>query len=148
MGIPSRCPAASAAITGSREAPDLRGCVRFFPVRGGVLMEARIQGLPRQGPGIFGFHIHAGESCAGEGFPETGGHLNPEGFPHPRHAGDLPPIFRYCGSRGYLAFVTDRFSLPDILGKTVVIHSGSDAFRRQPARDSGRKIGCGVIQGR
>ena len=111
-------------------------------------MEARIQGLPRQGKGIFGFHIHEGETCAGEGFPETGSHFNPEALPHPQHAGDLPPIFRYRGDRGYLAFVTDRFTMEEITGKTVVIHSGSDDFRSQPAGDSGRKIGCGVIRAR
>jgi Cu-Zn family superoxide dismutase len=41
--------------------------------------------------------------------------------------------------------VTNRFSIQDIIGRTVVIHSGPDDFRSQPAGNAGKKIGCGVI---
>jgi Cu-Zn family superoxide dismutase len=34
----------------------------------------------------------------------------------------------------------------DVIGRTVVVHSGADDFRTQPAGNAGRKIGCGVIR--
>ena len=83
--------------------------------------------------------------CGGAGFPGTGGHFNPAGAPHPAHAGDLPPLLS-CGGRAYLAVLTDRFTVADIIGRTVVIHGGSDDFRSQPAGDAGTKIACGVIK--
>ncbi len=122
----------------------LRGSVSFYQRSGGVLVVARVSGLPRQ-DGFYGFHIHEGESCAGEGFADTGSHYNPTGMPHPNHAGDLPPLLGHSG-RAYLAVMTDRFSIADVLGRTVVIHSGPDDFTTQPAGNAGTKIGCGVIK--
>jgi Cu-Zn family superoxide dismutase len=42
--------------------------------------------------------------------------------------------------------VTDRFTLPEVIGRTLVIHSGADDFRSQPAGNAGTKIACGVIR--
>lgn len=57
----------------------------------------------------------------------------------------MPPLF---GSSGYayLAFFTNRFTVPEILGRTVVIHDIPDDFTTQPAGNAGMKIACGVIQ--
>lgn len=140
-------PAAVARIQGGKEAPMLWGYVRFYQLPGGVLVEADIGGLPKNADGFYGLHIHTGNSCAEEGFAATGGHYDPHGQPHPRHAGDLPPLMS-SGARAYLAVVTDRFSIPDILGRTVVIHGMPDDFRSQPAGNAGSKIACGVIERR
>ena len=40
---------------------------------------------------------------------------------------------------------TDRFTVDDAIGKTVVIHSEPDDFRTQPSGNAGTKIACGVI---
>ncbi len=137
---------ASAVIRGGQEAPDLSGVARFFQRSDGVLVTIRVTGLPAENPGgFFGLHIHGGSGCAGENFAGTGGHFNPAGTPHPAHAGDLPPLLS-CGGRAYLAVLTDRFTVADIIGRTVVIHGGSDDFRSQPAGDAGTKIACGVIK--
>jgi len=56
----------------------------------------------------------------------------------------MPPLF-CVGNRAFLAFLTDRFSVNEILGKTVVIHDGLDDFTTQPSGNSGNKIACGVI---
>ena len=47
------------------------------------------------------------------------GHYNPDNCPHPYHAGDLPPLF---GNKGiaWSAFLTDRFRVGDVIGKTVL----------------------------
>ena len=137
---------ARADIEGGQEAPELRGEMQFFQRSDGVLVTAQVFGLPTDSAsGFFGLHIHEGDSCGGADFGDTGGHYDPAGVPHPRHAGDLPPLLS-CQGRAYLAVLTDRFTVADIIDRTVVIHSGSDDFRSQPAGDAGAKIACGVIR--
>lgn len=137
-------PGAEAQISGGVEAPALSGWVRFYEERGCVLVVAEISGLPKSETGFFGFHIHEGENCKGIGFSGTKSHYNPEGQAHPKHPGDLPPLLA-CGDRAYLAVRTDRFSVKEILGRTVVIHSHPDDFTSQPAGNAGEKIACGII---
>ena len=143
-----KCPNAVARITGGAEAPQLSGCVEFHQENGCVLVAARISGLPRESEtGFFGFHIHQGRDCSGAGFSGTGSHYNHAERAHPEHAGDLPPLLE-CRGRAYLSFRTDRFSVNDIIGRTVVIHSDPDDFHTQPAGNAGKKIACGVIRKR
>lgn len=139
------CPDAVARLRGGEEAPRIWGEVKFYQTRSGVLVIADVSGLPEgNGNGFFALHIHEGDSCSGEGFADTKGHYNPTGAPHPRHAGDLPPLLS-CGGRAYLAVHTNRFRVEEILGHTVVIHSGADDFHSQPAGNAGTKIACGRI---
>lgn len=139
-------PDAVAHIRGGSENPSIRGLVRFYQEAGRVLLVAEMSGLSqRTDSGFLALHIHEGGSCEGSGFPETGGHYNPGEMPHPRHAGDLPPLL-LCGGGAFLAVRTDRFRVSDVIGKTVVIHSGPDDFRSQPAGNAGSKIACGVIE--
>ena len=138
-------PDAVARITGGAEAPQLSGCVQFYQENGCVLIVARISGLPKESKtGFFGFHIHQGGNCTGIDFSGTEGHYNPTEQVHPEHAGDLPPLLK-CQGNAYLSVRTDRFSVKDIIGRTVVIHSDPDDFRSQPAGNAGKKIACGVI---
>lgn len=140
-----KCPDAMAQIRGGVEVPTLSGCIRFYQQKGCVLIVVEIFGLPRENEtGFFGFHIHQGESCSGTDFSETGSHYNPVDQIHPKHAGDLPPLM-CCRGNAYLAVKSDRFTVHDIIGKTVVIHSDPDDFHTQPAGNAGRKIACGVI---
>ncbi len=145
MHISANKPIATAQMIGSPEAAGLKGTVWFYQMPMGVLVEARIIGLPKNGYGVYGFHIHEGTSCKGEGFEATRNHYNPTKRNHPQHAGDLLPLISY-GGRAYSAFITDRFSVSDILGKTVVIHSRPDDFHSQPGGNAGEKIACGVVQ--
>lgn len=140
---------AVANISGIGETSDIAGTVSFYDYLGGTLVLADIKGLPSSKiPGdsrIFGFHIHEGTSCTGPGFTDTGGHFNPYGRTHPHHAGDLPPLFE-TGGRAYMAVLTGRLRIPDIVGRTLVIHSKPDDFTSQPAGNAGEKIACGVIR--
>lgn len=145
MVIPAGRPEAAACISGGEAAPRLRGTVRFYSLGCSVLVAAEIQGLPESDTGFFAFHIHEGGSCTGKDFADTGGHFNPTGQPHPRHAGDLPPLLSR-GGRAFLAVETDRFRIPEVIGRTVVIHAGADDFHTQPSGNSGQKIACGVIR--
>ena len=146
-----RPPEAHAVIKGSSSFPNIDGMVFFYQLMDGVLLIAQIHGLP-QGLGVcsanvFGFHIHEGSSCTGNAtdpFANSGTHYNPNNCPHPAHAGDLPPLF---GNHGYafMAFITDRFSVNDVIGRTVIVHSSPDDFTTQPSGNSGTKIACGQI---
>lgn len=140
MHIPIGIPSAYAVIRGGKANPGLGGMVHFYPSGNGVLVTAEIHGLPDSETGIFAFHIHSGESCEA---PE--GHFNPENVPHPRHAGDLPPLFSN-GGRAFLAVLTDRFRIADVIGRTVILHSQPDDFHTQPSGNPGEIIACGVIR--
>lgn len=61
------------------------------------------------------------------------------------HAGDMPLLF---GNHGYAfsIFLTDRFCVEELLGRTVIVNLHTDDFRSQPAGNSGMKIVCGVIE--
>ena len=112
---------------------------KFYQKKDYVLVQAIIRGLPETESHFFGFHIHEGSDCGGTDFSNTGNHLNPEKLPHPRHAGDLPPLLK-CGDGAYVLFATDRFQISNIIGKTVVIHNMPDDFTSQPAGNAGTKI--------
>ena len=146
-----RIPDARAVMNGSEDYPDIHGLVSFYETPDGVLLVAQIQGLPVGtepcSPNIYGFHIHEGTSCTGNSedpFADSDGHYNPNDCPHPAHAGDLPPLF---GNDGYafMSVFTDRFTLDEVLGRTVIIHASPDDFTTQPSGNSGKKIACGVI---
>ncbi|MCC8027237.1 MAG: superoxide dismutase family protein [Clostridium sp.] len=142
-------PSALAWVRGGEAAPALSGLVKFYetPYQG-VLVEAEIFNLPnKSAPGssdFYAFHIHQNGDCSGN-FAHTGDHYNPSGQPHPFHAGDFPPLL---GNEGYAwtAFYDKRFSIKDIAGRSVIIHSHTDDFTSQPSGDSGSKIACGVIE--
>ncbi len=125
--------------------------VSFYQFNDGVLLAVEVEGLPSSKnpcePSVFGFHIHEGSQCSGNAedpFANTGGHYNPNKCPHPSHAGDLPPLF---GNQGYafMALFTNRFSVDEVINRTVVIHASPDDFTTQPAGNSGKKIACGQI---
>lgn len=160
LGRPAQ---AKAQIRGSKEYSKISGRVHFYQTPRGVLVAAEVTGLPggpqvtgRQAVAdrckspVFAFHIHEGSRCAGNGadpFADVGTHYNPEGCEHPYHAGDLPPLF---GNNGYafMAVLTDRFTVSEIIGKTVIIHGDPDDFHTQPAGNAGMKIACGEIRRR
>jgi Cu-Zn family superoxide dismutase len=152
-------PTAVAVVEGSHSYPSINGTVKFYQTVYGVLVVTELEGLPVGKPNglpigrgmceapIFAFHIHDGNACTGneaDPFADAGVHLNPYQCPHPYHAGDLPPLF---GANGMVFSVTltDRFTVEEILGKTVIVHSSFDDFTTQPAGNAGSKIACGEI---
>ena len=144
-------PVAKAMVRGSSTYPNIRGDVWFYQTTNGVLVISDIEGLPKgsqcSSP-IFAFHIHEGDSCTGNNqdpFANAGTHYNPHRCPHPYHAGDLPPLFSANGF-AFSSILTDRFTLDEIIGRTIIIHSSVDDLKTQPAGNSGAKIACGVIQ--
>lgn len=140
-----RRPDAIAYLLGGRANPDLSGEVRFYSTPVGVVVFAEAKGLPRGESRFFGFHIHEGGECGGTPeFSNTGGHYDTDGSPHPRHKGDMPPLLS-AGGRALSVFLTDAFSVDEILERAVIIHSHPDDFTTQPSGGAGSRIACGKI---
>ncbi|MBQ8748979.1 MAG: superoxide dismutase family protein [Clostridia bacterium] len=146
-----QAPKAVARVKGSDEYPEIGGNVWFYQFNYGVLVVADIMGLPTsnffcKNP-IYAFHIHEGDSCMGneeDPFADAKMHYNPENCSHPYHAGDLPPLFSANGF-AFLAVLVNRFTIDEVIGRTVIIHSSVDDFVTQPSGNAGTKIACGKI---
>lgn len=145
-------PDAFAVINGSEKYPDIHGRTVFYQLNGSTFVCTEMSGLPQSTDKckqpVFAFHIHSGESCTGneqDPFANALMHYNPGDCPHPYHAGDLPPLL---GAGGYAvsAVLTDRFTVDEVIGKTVIIHDHPDDFTTQPSGNSGTKIACGKIE--
>ena len=110
-------------------------------------------------PGLHGFHIHETGACEAPDFESAGGHFNPtdaeHGLDNPEgpHAGDLLNI--EVGEDGTVKeeIIADMVtlekgqdnSLLDEDGTSLMIHSGEDDNKSQPAGNAGDRIVCGVI---
>lgn len=139
-------PQAYAEIKGSKDYKDISGMVKFYQTANGALVYAVIAGL-RDGNSFHGFHIHEGEKCNGNSddpFADAKSHYNPNNAEHPNHAGDLPPLMNNNGF-ALSIFITDRFTVKDVIGRTMIIHEKADDFTTQPSGNSGKKLACGKI---
>lgn len=143
---------AKAHIKGGTAFPNIDGLVTFKEVSDGILVTAKIHGLPQSDTycigRFFGFHIHEGTSCLGNAtdeFADAKSHLNTTDCPHPFHVGDLPPLIENNGY-AYMTVLVNKFKIQDIIGKVVIIHDMPDDFTSQPSGNSGKKIACGIIQ--
>lgn len=152
MSVFRKSPDAVAFINGSEKYKDTKGVVRFYQLNTGVIVIADIIGLPESAgectDSFFGFHIHEGESCSGDEndpFADALSHFNPLSSPHPCHAGDFPPLLSAQG-RAFSAFLTGRFTVCDVIGRAVIIHSAPDDFTTQPSGNAKEKIACGTIK--
>lgn len=145
--------AALAVIRGGNLYPEINGTVYFYEVPGGTELIATICGLPPYKPptsttqpvGPFGFHIHEYGICriddSNNPFESAGGHYNPTNQPHGNHAGDLPVLFSNDGYAMMRVF-TNKFTVDEIIGRSILIHENPDDYRSQPAGNSGKRIAC------
>lgn len=136
-------PIARCEIKGNGEYNSISGKVDFYDINGKIFVVSSVENLPNTEKNIFAEHIHEMGECRDD-FMSAGGHFNPTSKPHPQHAGDLPPLFSMDG-KAFGVVYTKRFKINEILGKSVIIHDGSDDFNSQPAGNSGKRIACGVI---
>ena len=131
---------AKADIKGGSAYAKINGIVTFKETKDGVLITAKINGLPQSNNNcvgrFFGFHIHEGNSCTGNSndeFANAKTHFNPTNCPHPFHSGDLPPLIENNGY-SYMSVLINKFKINDIIGKVVIIHDSPDDFTSQPSR--------------
>lgn len=132
------------------------GTVELLEIPAGVLLTAKIKGLPA---GTHAFHIHAVGKCEPP-FKSAGGHFNPEKTKHGLmaeeglHSGDMPNV--HVAENGTLTveiwnpmvnlFPDEEGSLRDSDGSAIVIHQGPDDYKTDPAGAAGTRIACGVIK--
>ena len=145
-------PVATAELKGISKYPTVRGTVNFYDTYGGTILVLQIEGIPdeitKDSSGFLGFHIHEGHCCSGNAqnpFDDAGGHFNPDCCPHPEHAGDMPPLLANCGY-ALQVFMTNNYSVDEIIGRTVIIHAEPDDFTTQPSGNAGEMIACGEIK--
>lgn len=112
--------------------------------------------VPQKANKSVAVHIHAMGDCGDMG-KAAGGHWNPTNMQHGKwgsssfHSGDIGNVKLDMNGKGSMELETDLWSLggdekTNILGKTLMVHGGSDDFISQPAGNAGSRIGCGVIQ--
>lgn len=121
----------------------------------GVLIDLEVSGLPA-GEWV-AFHVHETGNCDHTTDHESaGGHFNPSDVDHGYlaengpHAGDMPN--QYVGDDGVLraqvfnAMVTLDEGDAGIVGRSLMIHGGTDDYESQPAGDAGDRFACAVIE--
>ncbi len=139
---------AVAYLFGAGNVPSITGMVRFSDMQDGYTkVDIDVKGLTGQ---VHGFHIHEKGSCQDRSDPEdafasAGPHYNPSGAHHGYHAGDLPPLIASEG-RAKMTFYTKKFSVSEIIGRSVIVHEKPDDFRTDPGGASGKRIACGIIR--
>lgn len=138
---------AIAEIKGREDYKDLKGTIKFIPIENKIRIKIDLINLP---PNKFlGFHIHNKGKCEGDEkdpFKKVGKHYNPSKQQHPQHKGDLPPLYTSDGEI-HNTIESNRFTIDEIIGKGIIIHSQEDDFKSQPAGNAGEKIACGEIKG-
>ncbi len=131
-----------------------RGTVEFYLAQPTMAINVDLSGLE---PGNHGFHVHENGDCGGSKADAAGAHLNPNGTPHgdPKdaeqrhHAGDLGNIRAEGDGTAKQWLRTEELQLQGpagIVGKAIVVHTGDDDLKSQPAGESGEPIACGVIK--
>jgi superoxide dismutase, Cu-Zn family len=127
------------------------GVALFAQTDDGVRIFARVSGLA---PGEHGFHIHEVGDCSAPDAMSAKGHFNPTNMPHGHvmaghHAGDIPNLRAEAnGIAEYTEHVEGMILTGHphgIAGRAVVVHADADDYISQPAGNSGKRVGCGVI---
>ena len=146
---------AMATLSGTKPDTTVSGTVRFTPDGNQLKMDLQIS-VPKKANSSVAVHIHEHADCGDMG-KHAGGHWNPTGENHGKwgegafHSGDIGNIQLDGSGNGSVQLTSDRWSIggdakKDILNKTIIVHSGVDDYKSQPAGNSGERIGCGVIQ--
>jgi Cu-Zn family superoxide dismutase len=117
-----------------------------------VTIEAHLFGLK---PGENSIHIHEFADCSSIDGLSSGGHWNPTSQPHGKwgneegfHLGDIGNFSVDSIGHGMVKFKTDLWCIncsdkdKDLIGRSIVIHNGSDDYISQPSGAAGTRIGC------
>lgn len=142
------------AILQSKSNSGVSGVAKFVEDDDIVSLELNISDAT---PGSHGVHIHENGDCSSDSANIAGGHWNPTDDLHGEwgsdhhHYGDVGNIEVDSSGKGKLIFYTDKWDLYgdakfNIIGKSLVIHSGPDYFTSQPSGAAGYKVACGVIK--
>ena len=139
----------------SKSSSETNGFVVFIEEDSKVTMEATINNLE---PGEHAIHIHEKSDCSSDDGKSAGGHWNPTLENHGKwgdstgfHRGDIGNFNVDENGNGTVSFTTDLWCLncddqnKNIIGKSIIIHQGSDDLVSQPSGAAGSRIACGGI---
>ena len=146
---------AMATISGTKADTTLNGTATFDKDGNEVKMHLELT-VPSKANQSVAVHFHAMSDCGDMG-KMAGGHWNPTHEDHGKwgtgkyHSGDIGNITLDGTGKGMIDVKTNRWSLggdstTNIIGKTIIVHSGVDDYTTQPSGNSGERIGCGVIK--
>lgn len=122
--------------------------------KGQLVLVVEMEGLS---PGARAVHLHAKGDCSAPDGSSAGDHWNPTRSQHGKwdapagyHLGDVGNINVAPDGTGTISLTTTKWTAGtgaanDVVGKSIVVHSGTDDFESQPAGNSGPRVGCGVI---
>lgn len=155
---PAAGQAAEATLRGVYADTAVSGTARFTQGGNGQVKLNLEVTVPAKANGTVAVHIHETGSCA-DNAKAAGPHWNPTGEAHGKwgegafHSGDLGNVMLDGSGRGTLELESDRWTIggdaqKDILNKAIIVHSGTDDYKSQPAGNAGNRIGCGVIAAR
>lgn len=140
------------------ESDTVNGEILFHQCRGhtGTIITINLFGPPNS---VHAIHIHEYGDLT-DGCTSLGGHWNPTHTTHgsfinigqPRHAGDLiNNVFFNNNGKFFYKYVDPLVKIPDIYGRSVVIHDGIDDLGLGENKESletgnaGGRIACGII---
>jgi len=139
----------------SKSGSSAKGNIVFRQRATTVSMTAVFSGLAE---GEHAVHLHEKSDCSAEDGSSAGGHWNPTAQPHGAwgdeagyHKGDIGNFTANANGVGTITFVTDEWCIgcgddtKDIIGKSVIVHQGTDDFKSQPSGAAGARVSCGGI---
>jgi Cu-Zn family superoxide dismutase len=139
----------------SKSGSTAKGNVVFRQRSNTVSMTAVFSGLEE---GEHAVHLHEKSDCSSDDGSSAGGHWNPTAQPHGEwgdeagyHKGDIGNFTVNANGTGTITFVTDEWCIgcsddaKDIIGKSVIVHQGTDDFKSQPSGAAGSRVSCGGI---
>jgi Cu-Zn family superoxide dismutase len=138
-------------IINSKSGTSTQGTAKFSQAGNMVTMNMNVYKLT---PGIHAVHVHEFGDCSSTDAKSAGGHWNPSKDDHGKwgsehfHMGDIGNLVADKNGTARLVFKTDKWCLgcsddsKNIVGKSIVIHSGKDDFMTQPTGNAGGRVGC------
>lgn len=146
---------ASVTISGTVPDTSVSGTATFVQAYGKVKMVLSLY-IPSKANSSVAVHLHESGACGNMG-KDAHGHWNPTNQSHGKwgsgsfHLGDIGNVALDAQGHGSMELVTSLWTIGgsannNIMGKSVIVHSGMDDYVSQPSGDAGSRIGCGVIQ--
>ena len=146
---------AEAILSGTNADTTVDGKATFDVMDRKVKMVLNLN-IPKMANKSVAVHLHEHGACGDMG-KDAHGHWNPTDQQHGKwgslnfHLGDIGNVAIDANGKGTFEMETDLWTIggdstSNILGRAVIVHSGVDDYKSQPAGNAGSRIGCGVIQ--